>query len=57
MFRFIMNVFCLLIWIGWLIHGIDCCVKKKEVSKIGFICAVLVCIVYYIGQVAISLTT
>lgn len=55
MLRFIMNVFCLLIWIGWLIHGIDCCAKKKEVSKIGFICAVLICITYFIGQTAMSL--
>lgn len=55
MFRFIVNVFCLLIWIGWLIHGIDCCAKKKEVSKFGFICAVLICITYFIGQTVMSL--
>lgn len=50
----IMNVFCLLIWIGWLIHGIYCCIKKKEVSKFGFICAVLICILAYVERILIQ---
>lgn len=55
MFRAIMNFICLLIWIGWLIHGIDCCKNKKEVSKVGYMCATLICIIYFLGQTALSL--
>lgn len=47
-----MNILCLIIWSMWLWHGIDCCVNKKEVSKVGFICAVLVCILHFIEKIA-----
>jgi len=53
MFVAIMNIICLLIWVGWLIHGINCCVKKKEVNKVGFICATFICILYFVEQIFI----
>lgn len=49
----ILNILCLIIWIIWLIHGIYCCINKKEVSKIGFICAVIICILYYLEHIVV----
>lgn len=48
---FIANILCLIIWIFWFVHGIYCCVKGKEVNKIGYICAVIVCVLYFIEQI------
>ena len=46
-----MNVLCLIIWICWLIHGIYCCIKDEEVSKVGFIGAVIIVILYYLERI------
>ena len=46
-----MNILCLIIWIGWFIYGIYCCIEKKEVSKVGFMCAVIICILEYLERI------
>lgn len=46
-----LDIFCLIIWLCWFAQGIYCCIKKKEVDKFGYMCAVTVCILYYIGEI------
>lgn len=45
------NIFGLFVWICWLIHGIYCCIKRKEVNKIVYMCAVGICVLYYIDKI------
>ena len=51
MFITITEMLCLLIWIGWLIHGINCYIREKEVDKIAFISATLIYILYFAEQI------
>jgi len=46
-----MDVFCLIIWILWLVDGICCYVKKKDINKIAYFCAVLICILHFLGNI------
>ena len=51
----VMYVFCLIVWLAWFAQGIFCCVKHKEVDKVIFILATLVCIVHYLERIIYSL--
>lgn len=42
----IINIICLLIWIGWLIYGIFG--TNADIFRGGLICSSIVCIVYYV---------
>lgn len=46
-----MDILCLGIWIYYVIYGVYCLIKDKEVSKIAFIGSTLVCTMYYIERI------
>lgn len=50
----VMNVICLLIWIFNLVCGIANIVNNEPVSPTLYICAVVVCIIYYLGEVFLN---
>lgn len=45
-----MNVLCLIIWIAQLIFGISNAITGTPVSTGAFICATIVCILFYISE-------
>lgn len=46
-----MNIFCLICWIIMLIEGLIRIAKKKEINKVAYICAMIVCILHYLGRI------
>lgn len=46
-----MNVICLLIWCAQLVYGFAQIVNDKPVNSIVYLCAVSVCILYYIDRI------
>lgn len=43
-----LNTLCLLIWIFWLIYGINCVCTGQMIKPLVFICSTLISIIYYI---------
>lgn len=43
----IMNIFCLIIWVAQLIKGIVMAAQGETVNPLVFICAVLICVLFY----------
>ena len=46
-----MNIFCLMIWIGWMIHGICNVCNGKPVNIVAYFCAVAICILDYLIKI------
>lgn len=50
-----LDIFCLMVWICWLIHGIYCCVKKVDFNqtdiKIVHIGAIIICVCHFLSRV------
>lgn len=45
------NYLCLFIWLLQLVYGIGYIIADKHVHPAVFICAVLVCIFHYVGEI------
>ncbi len=46
----VLNIICLIIWMLNLIFGIHSMMIGEPVNEIVYICAVLICILYYIKE-------
>lgn len=46
-----MNLFCLICWVILLIEGIIRVIKKKEINKVAYICAMIICILHYLVRI------
>lgn len=47
-----MNYLCLFIWIFELVYGFNKLTNDQYIHPAIFICAVIVCIMHYIGEIA-----
>lgn len=46
-----MDILCLVIWVLSLIDAVAQTIKKEPVRPVSAICAIVVCIIYYLGNV------
>lgn len=46
-----MDVLCLVIWVLNLIFAIGDVVQNKPISSVSGICAMLICIIYYLAKI------
>lgn len=46
----VLNIICLIIWILNLIFGVRSMMIGEPVNEVIYICAVLICILYYIRE-------
>lgn len=46
-----MNIFCLVVWVLSLIVTVVQAVNKEPISPVSGICAMLVCIIYYLEKI------
>lgn len=47
----IMDMLCLIIWVSQFVFGILAACGKVTITPASFICATLVCILYYIAEI------
>lgn len=46
-----MNIFCLICWIIMFLHGIIQVIRKKEINKVAYIGAMIICIFHYLERI------
>ena len=50
-FNLVMNVFCLFVWLFSFLSSIAYMIMDKPVQPLSYMCATLVCVLYYTSEI------